>query len=146
MRKLLCILFSVTMALTGYSWGDELPTTTDDKPKIQKKCLFPHSKKRAPVWVCNPHADGLLQVAVGSAAKSKAGDAFMEQMAVADARKHLAQDVHEAKQPKVDDSSAPVNSTAVANESLENTKIIKRAYAPNGALYVLVGVDETAAQ
>ena len=64
MRKLLCILFSFTMTLTGFAWGDELATTTSDKPKIQKKCLFPHSKKRAPSWLCNPHADGLQVVAV----------------------------------------------------------------------------------
>ena len=146
MRKIWCIVFSVTMALTGYVWGDELSATTQDQPKKQKKCLFPKSKKRAPFWVCNPHAEGLTQVAVGSAAKSKAGDAFMEQMAVANARKHLAQDLHDAKQPKVDDSSATESGTVTANESLENTKIITRVYGPNGALYVLVGVDETTAQ
>ena len=146
MRIFLCILFSVTMTLTGYARGDELPSSAHDKPKKEKKCLFPKSKKRAPSWVCNPHADGLAQAAVGSAAKSKAGDSFMEQMAVADARKHLAQDLHDAKQPDVDNSSTPASSAIVANESLENTKIIKRAYGPNGALYVLVGVDEAGAQ
>jgi hypothetical protein len=85
--------------------------------------------------------------AVGSATKSKAGTSFMEQMAVADARAHLAQKLNESAHPKIESSQDVVNTpendsaviTKIANESLEDTKILKRSYGPNGTLYILIG-------
>jgi hypothetical protein len=154
MRNLWCVLLSATIVLSGSAWSAEVPSTANAKVKKAKKCVFPKSKKRAPAWVCNPHADGIEVAAVGSAAKSKAGKSFMEQMAVADARAHLAQNLHESAQPKAEGSQDAANTsdsdstviTKIANESLEDTKIIKRSYGPNGTLYVLIGIDEAGAQ
>ena len=155
MRKLLCVLLS-SMVLSSYAWSDQSTmTTTNPSVRKVKKCLFPNSKKRAPVWVCNAHADGMV-AAVGSATKSKAGLSFMEQMAVADARTHLVQNLRESVQPKVAGSGVDAANkntnengaaeiTKIANESLEGTKIFKRIYGPNGTLYVLIGIDEISA-
>jgi hypothetical protein len=133
------MLISTGILLGMNARADELNTATpNDNPKKEIKCLFPKSKKRAPPWVCNAHIDGLTVAAVGSAAKSKAGLAFMEQMAVADARKQLAQDKHDAKQAQPEENSATSNNT---DEPIENTKILQRAAGPHGRLYVLVGVD-----
>ena len=140
MRKFLCVLFSATLVLSGYALADT-PSTADTKVKKTKKCLFPKSKKRAPDWVCNAHADGLAVAAVGSAVKSGAGLSFMEQMATADARTHLAQNLRGSVQKKVAGSDgAPT--TRIIDESLQDTKVIKSAYGPDGTLYVLVGLDE----
>lgn len=144
MRKFFCVLLSATMVLSGYALADT-PATTDAKVKKAKKCVFPKSKKRAPDWVCNAHADGLAVAAVGSAAKSDAGLSFMEQMATADARTHLAQNLRSAGQKKMADSDG-ASTTSVTNESLQNTKVMKSAYGPDGTLYVLVGLDEAGVQ
>lgn len=104
----------------------ETPGATGVKAKIDKKCLFPKSKKRAPDWVCNANADGVKRAALGSAAKSKAGLAFMEEMAAADARTRLAQ-----KQ-----------ASGLTEAELRGSKILKKIYAPDGTLYVLVGFEE----
>lgn len=80
----------------------------------------------------------------------------MEQMAAADARTHLAQNLSRSVQKKI---ASPANAsnkdtagresdliTRIANESLQGTKVIKKAYGPNGTLYVLVGLDEANAK
>jgi hypothetical protein len=154
MHSFRCVLLIATIALSSSVWSTELPSTANAKASKAKKCVFPKSKKRAPAWVCNAHAEGMEVAAVGSSAKSKAGKSFMEQMAVADARARLAQKLSESAQPKTESSQDGANPpesgrTVIAkntNESLENTKIIKRSYSPNGTLYVLIGIDEAGAQ
>jgi len=162
MRIFFCVLLSATLVLGGYALG-ATPTTTasatavDAKAKKTKKCVFPKSMKRAPSWVCNGRADGLAVTAVGSAAKSGAGISFMEQMAAADARVHLARNLHgsikisgKRKISGSKDSATGVaadqDSALITDASLEGTKIIKSAYGPDGTLYVLVGLDEASAQ
>lgn len=150
----LCVLLSVALVLSTDALGST-PTATA-KVKKAKKCLFPKSKKRAPNWVCDGHVDGLAVTAVGSAAKSGAGLSFMEQMAAADARAHLAQNLSEPVQKKTAGSANAANKdaadregaliTRVADESLHGTKVLKKAYGPNGTLYVLVGLDEASAK
>ena len=133
MRKLMGVLLFAFIFPGGYVAAEMLaaPAVT---VKQAKKCVFPKSKKRAPSWVCDVPANGF---AVGSAAKSKAGLAFMEQMASADARAKLV--------PMR--GAAPQNAVgAVAVESLEGSRIIKRAYGPNGTLYVLMGLGESGAK
>ena len=150
-----CMLLVVAMLMNGYAWGDNLATVAmPAKVNKAKKCFFPKSKKRAPAWVCNPQAEGLAVAVVGSSEKSKAGMAYMEQMAAADARVHLLQSLHESVQPEVADSEDTKNkntadnnsTTKLTSESLTDTKIIKRTYGPNGTLYVLIGIDEMTAQ
>lgn len=154
MRNFWCALLIATIALSSSAWSAEASWTASIQVKKAKKCVFPKSKKRAPVWVCNAHADGMEMAAVGSAVKSKAGKSFMEQMAIADARSRLIQKLSESAKFKVESrqntantsNSAGTEITKIANESMENTKIIKRSYAPNGTLYVLIGIDESGAQ
>ena len=87
---------------------------------------------------------------MGSAAKSKAGISHMEQMAAADARTQLARNLSGAAQKNVAGSAnkgaADRDSTLITDESLQGTKIVKKAYGPNGTVYVLVGLDEASAQ
>lgn len=144
-----CVLLSVALVLSTDALGGT-PTATAKAVK-GKKCLFPKSKKRAPTWVCDAKVEGLTVTAVGSAAKSKAGISFMEQMAAADARTHLAQNLSGPVQKNIAGSANAANSdsasiTRIANESLQGTKVMKKAYGPNGTLYVLVGLDEASAK
>jgi hypothetical protein len=122
MRKIICALISCSLFLGGAAMAE--PNTSKAKVTKAKKCLFPKSRKRAPDWVCSGQDAKLEISAVGSFAKSKAGIAFMEEMASADARKKLA--------------------AKISKETLEGTKILRSAYAPNGTIYVLVGMDEAA--
>lgn len=154
MRKFLCVLMSAALILSVDALGGT-PTTTGKVIKA-KKCLFPKSRKRAPLWVCNAPADGLAVTAVGSAAKSGAGISFMEQMAAAEARVQLARNLRGTGQ-KASAGSTDVAgrdtaesdsalTTRIADESLQGTKIMKKAWGPDGTLYVLVGLDAKTAQ
>ena len=121
------------------------------KAKKAKRCVFPQSRKRAPVWVCDKHAPGLAFTALGSAARSRAGISFMEQMALADARTHLVQEVRASVQSKFADEAHADKATAerngalitrITNDALQGTRIEKRASGPHGSLYVLTGLSE----
>lgn len=157
MRKFIFVLLSVSMVISVNAWGDiSTRTAKDAKPATAKKCLFPKSRKRAPDWVCKAHEESLTVAAVGSFHKSGAGAEFMEQMAAADARVHLARKLHESVQKKITESedsatrnSADRDSTLInkiTDEQLQGTKILKSAYGPKGRLYVLIGFDEAGAQ
>ena len=157
MRKLTLLLIVAALIPNTYTWADT-PTqpTKNIKPAKAKKCLFPKSRKRAPAWICNPQEESLTVTALGSFAKSKAGHEFMEQMATADARARLADKLNGSVQKKIAESEASSNKnisnpdnaliTKITNETLEGTKIIKSVYAPNGRLYVLLGLDEAGTQ
>lgn len=154
MHKVNFLLLAVAMALNVEAWG-VTQTTAAPVASVNKakKCLFPKTRKRAPDWVCNAQTDGLAVAAVGSFEKSKAGISFMKQMAAADARAHLAQKLRGAVHDKILDSTGSANKvqnerdnallTRITNKSLRGTKIVKSVYAPNGTLYVMVGLDET---
>ncbi|OGS95657.1 MAG: hypothetical protein A3H31_09725 [Gallionellales bacterium RIFCSPLOWO2_02_FULL_57_47] len=155
MRKIVCVLLSATLFLGADAFGGT-PTKTTGKAIKAKKCLFPKSRKRAPSWVCGAPADGSAMTAVGSAVKSGAGISFMEQMAAADARMKLARNLRGTGQ-KASAGSADVAgrdtaesdsalTTRIADESLQGTKIMKKASGPDGTLYVLVGIDAEMAQ
>ncbi|HEY0666314.1 MAG TPA: LPP20 family lipoprotein [Gallionella sp.] len=136
--------------------------STPAKVAVAPECTFPNSmpKEAAPGWVCDEPVPGIAVSAVGSAQKSKAGIAFMKQMAAADGRVQLAQSVRiqvanmikqyaettgAADQETVDQVNSSVTKQ-ITNESLSGTKILKSTTGPDGTLYVLVGLDEEAAQ
>lgn len=154
MRKLLCVLLSAALVLSFDALGGATSSVSATaKVKKTKKCLFPKSKKRAPSWVCDARADGVAVAAVGSAAKSGAGISHMEQMAAADARSRLVQNVRESVKKDNATGKAAANKNMAATESalttndtLQGAKIIKKAYGPKGTLYVLVGLDEANAK
>lgn len=149
MRNIMFVLLSAVLVSSGYAVGETLAAAaTQTKVVKTKKCLFPKSKKRAPAWVCDAQAGGLAVAAVGSAAKSKAGIAHMEQMAAADARAQLARNLCGNARKNCASSIDAANSdvAVISAETLTGTKIMKRAYAPNGTLYVLMGLDEIEAK
>jgi LPP20 lipoprotein len=152
LHKFICVLLSVSMLLSGYAFGDSTGISTQiAKVNKPKKCLFPKSKKRAPDWVCNINEDNLAVTAVGSCTKSKAGIAFMEQMAATDARVHLADKLRLAVQQKIAGNEGGVvydNDliSKISDEQLQGTKVLKSVYGPRGKLYVLMGIDEEGAQ
>ena len=133
---------------------------TPAKKEVVAECVFPNSDKAAPLWVCDAPVEGVAVGATGSAAKSAAGIDFMKQQAATSARVRLAQQmkVHVANSIKqyaettgVGDSETvdKVNTATtkqITDETLVGTKIFRSAQAPDGAMYVLVGIDEAAAQ
>ena len=143
MRKLFCMLLSAAMVLSANAFADtRAPAAAGAKVMKAKRCLFPNSRKRAPDWVCDARADGMALTAVGSAAKSGAGISFMEEMAAADARVHLARNLRRSVQNRLQGDRDSALITRIANDSLQGAGIVKSAYGPDGTLYVLVGIDE----
>jgi hypothetical protein len=130
--------------------------------KVEKvaECVFPGSDKPAPLWVCDAPVEGMSVGAVGSAAKSDAGIAFMKQMAATDARVQLAQRVKvqvqnmikqyaettgAGSQETVDRVNTSVTKQ-ITDQTLQGTKIFRSIVAPDGTMYVLVGLDEASEQ
>jgi hypothetical protein len=130
--------------------------------KVEKmaECVFPGSDKEAPLWVCDAPVEGMTVGAVGSAAKSDAGIAFMKQMAATEARVQLAQNMKvqvqnmikqyaettgAASKETVDRVNTSVTKQ-ITDQTLQGTKIFRSIVGPDGTMYVLVGLDEVAAQ
>jgi hypothetical protein len=130
--------------------------------KVEKvaECVFPGSDKAAPLWVCDAPVEGMTVGAVGSSAKSEAGIDFMKQMAATAARVHLAQQMKVQVQNMIKQYAETtgagsketvdrVNTSVtkqITDQTLQGTKIFRSIQAPDGTMYVLVGLDEAAAQ
>lgn len=157
MSKLLYVCLSAVTVVALTACGST-PTKVVEGPE----CTFPNSNRMeaAPGWICDEPVAGYAVTAVGAAQKSKAGIAFMKQMATADARVQLAQNVRiqvanmikqyaettgAAGQETVDQVNSSVTKQ-ITNESLSGTRILKSTTGPDGTLYVLVGLDEESAQ
>jgi hypothetical protein len=119
-------------------------------------CTFPDSPTvAAPGWVCDEPVPGIDVSAVGSAAKSGAGNDFMKQQAAASARVQLAQNMKVqvsnmikqfAETSGVGESETvdKVNTSVtkqITDETLMGSRIYKSRRSPGGTLYVLVGID-----
>lgn len=120
------------------------------------ECAYPDApKESAPLWVCDAPVEGVSVSAVGMADKSAAGVSFMKNMAAADARVKLAQQmkVHVNNMIKqyVETTGAGSSETVdkvntsvsklITSESLEGSRIFRTTTSPNGAMYVLLGLD-----
>jgi len=131
----------------------------DDALKEAAECVFPDAPdESAPGWVCDFPVEGIAVSAVGVAEKSAAGHSFMKNMAATDARVQLAQrmKVHVQNMVKqyaettgaADTETVDKVNTSVTkqitDQSLLGTKIYKTRTSPNGALYVLLGMDANA--
>lgn len=131
-------------------------------PKVEKapECVFPGSREAAPLWVCDAPVEGMTVGAVGSAAKSGAGLEFMKQMAATAARVQLAQNMKVQVQNMIKqyaettgagskETVDQVNTSVtkqITDQTLQGTKIFRSIQAPDGTMYVLVGLDEASAQ
>ena len=119
-------------------------------------CLFQNGQTIAPMWVCGSNIEGYTASAVGSWAKSAAGQGFMKQQAAAQARVELAQSIriqvsNQIKQyaettgvgatETVDQVVLSVTSN-ITDESLMGSRILRSINGPNGEIYVLVVIDE----
>jgi hypothetical protein len=148
MRNFFIILLAGNIFLYGNAWAD----TRSTSGLKTKKCYFPKTKKTAPDWICNPQIEQMTFSAVGSSEKSEAGTEFMEQMATAHARTILAKKMNSAISKKIASASGQTDNpdsvlvAKITSISLEGTKVINKAYAPNGRLYVLIGLDEPETQ
>ncbi len=131
------------------------------KPKeAVAECTFPGSTTPAPGWVCDQPVAGVAVGAVGSTQKSAAGMSFMREMAATSARAELARQMKVQVQGMIKQYAETtgagdaetvdrVNTSVtkqITNESLAGTKIMRSIQAPDGTLYVLVGLDESTRQ
>jgi hypothetical protein len=155
MSKITNALLTAAVALTVAACS-----STPEKPAAVAECVFPGSDKPAPLWVCDAPVEGMSVGAVGSAQRSDAGIAFMKQMAATEARVQLAQNMKvqvqnmikqyaettgAGSQETVDRVNTSVTKQ-ITDQTLQGTKIFRSIQAPDGTLYVLVGLDEAAAQ
>ncbi len=124
------------------------------------ECVFPGSDKPAPLWVCDAPVEGMAVGAVGSSPKSDAGTAFMKQMAATDARVQLAQNMKVQVQSMIKQYAETTGAASketvdrvnisvakqITVQIMQSAKIFKNIVAPDGTMFVLVGLDEAAAQ
>lgn len=124
------------------------------------ECEYPGSSKAAPLWVCHVPPEGIPVSAVGSHGKSAAGYQFMTDMAAASARKELATNakLYVAGMVKKHlettgvgdaetvDAVASATTKQITDGTLVGSRILKTATAPDGTLYVLVGMDSLVAE
>jgi hypothetical protein len=151
MKTRIQILSLIAMAVMLAACGK------DDATREAAECVFPDAPDAsAPGWVCDLPVEGIAVSAVGVAEKSAAGHSFMKNMAATDARVQLAQrmQVHVQNMVKqyaettgaADTETVDKVNTSVTkqitDQSLIGTKIYKTRTSPNGALYVLLGMDE----
>ena len=144
----LATVLSMTMLLSACG-SDEVKLDFAD-------CVYPDApSEEAPGWICDQPVEGVEVSAVGVAEKSAAGHSFMKNMAATDARVQLAQamKVHVQNMVKqyaettgaADSETVDKVNTSVTkqitDETLVGTKIFKTRTSPNGALYVLLGMD-----
>jgi hypothetical protein len=123
-----------------------------------KECVFPDAPKvEAPLWVCDAPVEGVAVSAVGSHDRSAAGPAFMKEQAAASARVALAQQMKvtvgnmikqyvettgAASSETVDKVNTSV-SKLITSETITGSRVFRSVTSPNGAMYVLVGLDPT---
>lgn len=135
--------------------------SSDDVKEEVADCVYPDApSEAAPGWICDEPVEGVEVSAVGVAEKSAAGHSFMKNMAATDARVQLAQamKVHVQNMVKqyaettgaADSETVDKVNTSVTkqitDETLVGTKIFKTRTSPNGALYVLLGMDTSVAE
>lgn len=133
---------------------------SDEVKEDVADCVFPDAPSAAaPGWVCDAPVEGVAVSAVGVAEKSAAGHSFMKNMAATDARVQLAQAMRVHVQNMVkqyaettgaadSETVDKVNTSVtkqITDETLVGTKIFKTRTSPNGALYVLLGMDASVA-
>jgi LPP20 lipoprotein len=155
MSKFSKVLFMSVLAL-----GVAACSTAPAKVEKTAACMFPDSDNAAPPWVCGAPVEGMAAGAVGSAARSDAGVAFMKQIAVNDARVQLAQTMKAQVQNMIrqyaEASGAGSKVTLgrvytsvtrqITDQTLYGSRIFKSIVAPDGEMFVLVGLDETGVQ
>jgi len=153
MSKITNVLLASAVAL-----GLSACTSAPVKETVAE-CTFPNSEKAAPLWVCDGPAEGVSVAATGSHPKTAAGIDFQKTHAATAARvklatamkthvtnmiKQYAETTGAADQETVDQVFTSA-SKQITNETLVGSRILRSAQAPDGTMYVLVGLDEASA-
>ncbi len=152
-------LLSTLAALTLLTACSSDPKKTINKD-IVADCVFPNTEKSAPTWICDAPVAGIPVTAVGVAEPSKGGISFMKDIAAADGRGRLAEQmqVRVSKMvkkylgntgvAKTETIDAVASSTikTVTSQMLTGSKIYKTRTGPKGRLFALVGIDSKNAE
>ena len=156
MKRLIIALTTGIIALGLVACGGKDAT----KPAMVADCVFPNTNTPAPGWICDEPVPGLDVQAVGIAEPSKAGISFMKDMAAADARGRLAEQMKVRVNKMVKkylgttgvadtetvDAAASSTLKTITSEELVGSKVYKTRTGPNGRLFVLLGLDASAAE
>ena len=140
----------LTIALTGCN---KKPTPEEESGFDKSNFGCKQENVLAPKWTCIPMTDGVY-AGVGVAEKSKAGQAMMRRVAVANGRSDLAQQIKTLVKDKITiytgitgvgsgetvDQATEAVTKQVAKVDLIGSKAIDTWTAPSGALYMLVTV------
>lgn len=136
-------------------------STTQEKPKEPASattCVYPNSDVIAPDWVCDVPVKDLVLSAVGVAEPSKAGFSYMKDIAAADGRGRLAEQLQVEVKKMVKqylgttgkgdsetvDAAASSTLKTITHQTLVGSRVHQTRTGPNGRLYVLIGIDEAA--
>lgn len=135
---------------------------TKPQKEAEAECVFPQSTQKAPSWVCSQGGgiEGVAIWAPGSFQKTAAGAAFQQDQATLNGRTRLAQQVRTvvtnglkqailttgAGSGETVDQVASSASKSITAETLVGSRVYRTTYAPDGTMFVLVGIDETTAK
>jgi len=152
-RKELVIMLVAAAALAACG--------TKSKKEEVAECVFPQTTAKAPQWVCSQGAvEGVAVWAPGSFQKTAAGPAFQQDQATLSGRTRLAQQMRVvvtsgikaaiqttgAGATETVDQVASSAAKSISVETLVGSRVFRTAYAPDGTMFVLVGVDESTAK
>jgi len=148
------------LLISAVALGLAACAATPAKKEVAAECVFPNSDKAAPLWVCDGPVEGVSVAATGSFPKSAAGIDFMKQQAATSARVKLAQQMKTHVQNSIKqyaettgagdketvDQVYTATTKQITDQTLVGTKIFRSAQAPDGSIFVLIGMDEAATQ
>ncbi len=121
-----------------------------------EKCNFPQTNEKAPLWVCGADVEDIAIKGVGIVVKSKASANLARQIAAANARVLIAQELQTDIISKVSENISSKNSDGqehvseaskfvseqITSASLIGAKVYREVYSKDGTLYTLVGLSE----
>ena len=151
MKKIILVSTMAIATLSGCSSEPKKPTNNN----IVADCVFPNTEKAAPGWICDEPVNNVEVSAVGIAEASKGGISFMKDIAAADGRGRLAEQMQIRVSKMVKkylgntgvgktetiDAAASSTIKTVTDQRLSGSKIYKSRTGPNGRLFVLIGID-----
>ncbi len=155
-------MFKVTNVLFMFVIALGISACATPPVEVEKvaACVFPDSDNQAPQWVCDGRVEGVTVGAVASAERSDAGIAFMKQIAANKARVQLARNMKvqtenmirqyadtagAGSEETVDHVTASVTGH-FTDQTLDGSRIFINIVAPDGEMFVLVGLDDAATQ
>ncbi len=152
MKKYLVVALGLTL-IAGLNGCGSSPKKESN---VVSECTFPGTSEAAPLWVCDAPIPNVEVSAVGVAEPSQAGISYMKDMAAADARGRLAEQMKIQVQKMVKnylgttgkgdaetvDAAASSTLRTLTNETLIGSKIYRSIQAPDGRYFVLVGIDK----